>query len=127
MVRSLEFILHFIEKHWRIFENSFLKIHFYAFSIDIVNLQCCVSFNCIYMYIFKCVCVCVCVYIYICFFRFFSILGYYQCKILSIIPCVYSRFLSFTYFIYSSVYVGEGNGTPLQYSCLENPMDGGAW
>ena len=23
--------------------------------------------------------------------------------------------------------VGEGNGTSLQYSCLENPMDGGAW
>ena len=23
-------------------------------------------------------------------------------------------------------YPGEGNGTPLQYSCLENPMDGGA-
>ena len=23
--------------------------------------------------------------------------------------------------------LGEGNGTPLQYSCLENPMDGGAW
>ena len=22
---------------------------------------------------------------------------------------------------------GEGNGTPLQYSCLENPMNGGAW
>ena len=22
---------------------------------------------------------------------------------------------------------GEGNGTPLQYSCLENPTDGGAW
>ena len=22
---------------------------------------------------------------------------------------------------------GEENGTPLQYSCLENPMDGGAW
>ena len=22
---------------------------------------------------------------------------------------------------------GEGNGTPLQYSCLENPIDGGAW
>ena len=21
----------------------------------------------------------------------------------------------------------EGNGTPLQYSCPENPMDGGAW
>ena len=26
-----------------------------------------------------------------------------------------------------SVVSGEGNGTPLQYSCLENPMDGGAW
>ena len=23
--------------------------------------------------------------------------------------------------------MGESNGTPLQYSCLENPMDGGAW
>ena len=22
---------------------------------------------------------------------------------------------------------GEGNGTPFQYSCLENPMDGGVW
>ena len=22
---------------------------------------------------------------------------------------------------------GEGSGSPLQYSCLENPMDGGAW
>ena len=22
---------------------------------------------------------------------------------------------------------GEGDGTPLQYSCLENPRDGGAW
>ena len=25
------------------------------------------------------------------------------------------------------VYSREGNGTPLQYSCLENPMDRGAW
>ena len=27
----------------------------------------------------------------------------------------------------SGRYPGEGNGKPLQYSCLENPMDGGAW
>ena len=27
----------------------------------------------------------------------------------------------------SSAISGEGNGTLLQYSCLENPMDGGAW
>ena len=33
-------------------------------------------------------------------------------------------FFFFTYFIYSP---GEGNGTPLQYSCLESPMDGGTW
>ena len=24
-------------------------------------------------------------------------------------------------------FLGEGNGTPFQYSCLENPMDGGVW
>ena len=31
--------------------------------------------------------------------------------------------------IYTLLYnrYGEGNGTPLQYSCLENPMGGGAW
>ena len=26
-----------------------------------------------------------------------------------------------------TLHLREGNGTPLQYSCLENPMDGGAW
>ena len=30
-------------------------------------------------------------------------------------------------FMVSSNKEGEGNGSPLQYSCLENPMDGGAW
>ena len=25
------------------------------------------------------------------------------------------------------VYFGEGNGTPLRYTCLENPVDGGVW
>ena len=28
---------------------------------------------------------------------------------------------------WSAFFTGEGNGNPLQYSCLENPMDGGAW
>ena len=27
----------------------------------------------------------------------------------------------------SKIIIGEGNGNPLQYSCLENPMDGEAW
>ena len=29
--------------------------------------------------------------------------------------------------MYGYVEEGKGNGTPFQYSCLENPMDGGAW
>ena len=53
--------------------------------------------------------------------------------------CVIMHFLKITfYFKYfrthkfqnSTVSIlpsGEGSGTPLQYSCLENPMDGGAW
>ena len=28
---------------------------------------------------------------------------------------------------HSTLSPGEGNGSPLQYSCLENPVDGGAW
>ena len=31
------------------------------------------------------------------------------------------------FLISSMLFYGEGNGTSLQYSCLENPMDGGAW
>ena len=30
-------------------------------------------------------------------------------------------------FIHSFILPVDGNGTPLQYSCLENAMDGGAW
>ena len=30
-------------------------------------------------------------------------------------------------FLPITLLVGEGNGTPLQYSCPENPVDGGAW
>ena len=37
-------------------------------------------------------------------------------KVMSLLFNMLSRFV-----------IGEGNGTPLQYSCLENPMDGGAW
>ena len=40
---------------------------------------------------------------------------------------LYSWFLLAIHFSGGRVYIGEGNGTPLQYSCLENPMGGGAW
>ena len=40
----------------------------------------------------------------------------------------YHLFKKFFLFLYLHLtFSGEGNGTPLQYSCLENPMDGGAW
>ena len=44
-----------------------------------------------------------------------------------------NQFMSFDWCLWSIYIWGnfrcvwEGNGTPLQYSCLENPMDGGAW
>ena len=49
--------------------------------------------------------------------------------VLSIYPALlpFSPFLPSFELIVSSPFLGEGNGTPLQYSCLENPMDGGAW
>ena len=41
---------------------------------------------------------------------------------------VYVLFSIVAVLIYVIRYLsGEGNGSPLQYSCLENPMDGGAW
>ena len=46
-------------------------------------------------------------------------LGWKKHKLKSRLP----REISIT----SDMQMGEGNGNPLQYSCLENPMDGGAW
>ena len=39
----------------------------------------------------------------------------------------HSDLLNYTFRHIHTIPAGEGNGTPLQYSCLENPMDGGAW
>ena len=43
--------------------------------------------------------------------------------------CVYVYMCMCVYNILygNNIVIGEGNGTPLQYSCLESPMDGGAW
>ena len=46
--------------------------------------------------------------------------------------CLFYLFIHFTFLILSAfpkfiLFVGGGNGNPLQYSCLENPRDGGAW
>ena len=45
--------------------------------------------------------------------------------LMGVVVCT-SQMLTFELVHIVSV-IREGNGTPLQYSCLENPMDGGAW
>ena len=52
--------------------------------------------------------------IYPLFFKIFSCIGYY-------------RVLSSQCYTVRSLLLIEGNGNPLQYSCLENPRDRGAW
>ena len=42
-------------------------------------------------------------------------------------PRAHQHLLSLVFFITAILTGGEGNGTPLQYSCLEDPVDGGAW
>ena len=39
----------------------------------------------------------------------------------------FGKVMSLLFNMLSMLIIGEGNGTPLQYSCLENPTDGGAW
>ena len=38
-------------------------------------------------------------------------------------------YINLSFYIHETTYIsfGEGNGNPLQYSCLANPMDRGAW
>ena len=43
-------------------------------------------------------------------------------------PLLHGQTFLFLFLILiSQLILGEGNGTPLQYCCLENPMDGGDW
>ena len=60
-------------------------------------------------------------HIYPLFLRFFSHGGH--CRVLSGVPSAMHQLL-ISYLFYTVV---EGDGTPLQHSCLENPMDGEAW
>ena len=43
------------------------------------------------------------------------------------IPCFSGATFMVVIYHYFCMATGEGNGSPLQYSCLENPVDGGAW
>ena len=46
-------------------------------------------------------------------------------KMMKVLLCLYT-FIKFV-LPFHTVHEGEGNGNPLQCSCLENPRDGGAW
>ena len=46
---------------------------------------------------------------------------------LHLVGLVRLEFIVYLYSLYCSVYTGEGNGNPLQYSCLGSPMNRGAW
>ena len=63
-------------------------------------------------------CVCVCV---VCMAHSVYVYVYCMCS-MCICVCRMYKCLGCVY-----VCIGEGNGTPLQYPCLENPMGGGAW
>ena len=41
--------------------------------------------------------------------------------------CMFYRYIFSVGMYWLGIHFREGNGTPLQYSCLENPMDGGGW
>ena len=87
---------------------------FFPFYWSMADSQSCVSYRCtavIQLHIY-----------YIHFFKK-SIFPYRPSEYWAAFPVLCSMFLSVIYLIY----IGEGNGSPLLYSCLENPMGGGAW
>ena len=51
----------------------------------------------------------------------------FQCPILLVSALLESDTTERLYFHFSLSCIGEGNGSPVQCSCLENPRDGGAW
>ena len=58
----------------------------------------------------------------------FVLLGSQQCSISDhSTGYIGVHFVNYSLNYLYTFYAGEGNGTPLQYSCLENPMGGGAW
>ena len=60
-----------------------------------------------------------------------SIHGIFRARVLEwgavTFPVPPLRELVIAFYVCIDLNLGEGNGIPLQYSCLENPMDGGAW
>ena len=80
---------------------------------------------------FVCVCMCACLCA-ICVHMYKHIVCMCMCScagvyIKYVCACTYVCIKYVYAYICVCLYIGEGNDTPLQYSCLENPMDRGAW
>ena len=56
-----------------------------------------------------------------------SVHGIFQARVLKSVAISFWINKANTYLCANIHILREGNGTPLQYSCLENPMDGGTW
>ena len=78
-----------------------------------------------YEFIFLCVCVYTYIYVYI-IYKLENREIYYHPIMKKFIKTML-KLVHLDFADSSSESDGEGNGTPLQYSCLENPMAGGAW
>ena len=75
----------------------------------------------------KCICVCVCMYVHIgrCTVWISFLLRSFILDVFKVTTSSFNKGITKITVKYGIL--GEGNGIPLQYTCLENPMDGGAW
>ena len=73
------------------------------------------------MYIYICIYIYVCIYMYI-YTHTYIYMGFPGGSVVKNMSIGAGD-----WFLGSGLSPGEGNGNPLQYSCLENPMDRGAW
>ena len=95
--------------------NIYIYIYISVCILNICNIYIILNLEYIYIYTRVCVCVCVCVCVYA-----YSLVAQTVKESVrnvgdpGLIPG-------------SGQSSGEGNGSPLQYSCLENSMDRGAW
>ena len=109
---------------WSSVLAQWLRLSHSLFNWTRVDLKCCVGFRYTEKWFnYKYICIFIHIYIWIFIIFHYRLLRDIEYSFLcyTVGPCF------FIYFIYSSMHIGEGNGNPLQYSCLANPMDGGAW
>ena len=122
-LRSFKFVRHSAYKHLEKRSRKHFKYWFsYKYNLALRHIR-----NLLVMRI-NSVCVCIISNKFV----FLSVLHYKHFHFQKFLKFSFQKlfkFILWNYYIWYMilVYFGEGNGTPLQYSCLENPMDGGPW